>query len=98
MYMAELCFLAGVSPRTPVVEVPDLPMVVQLAHRLLTFNATSDPGPGHHRRSARGEGLWVYQRGGQPCRRCGTTIVADTVGPATQERRTYWCPSCQPVL
>ena len=38
--------------------------------------------------------LWVYDRAGRPCHRCGTIIEA---GPQGSElpRTTYWCPSCQ---
>ena len=38
--------------------------------------------------------LWVYGRGGQPCRRCGTAISRQKQGPYAQS--TYWCPRCQP--
>ena len=37
--------------------------------------------------------LWVYGRGGQPCRRCGTAISRQKQGPYA--RSTYWCPRCQ---
>jgi endonuclease-8 len=37
--------------------------------------------------------LWVYGRGGQPCRRCGTPISRRKQGPFA--RSTYWCPRCQ---
>ena len=37
---------------------------------------------------------WVYGRTAQPCRRCETPIVAREHGRGN--RRTYWCPSCQP--
>jgi endonuclease-8 len=39
------------------------------------------------------EKVYVYGRGGQPCRRCGTTIASDKTGP--DARLTYWCPKCQ---
>jgi endonuclease-8 len=39
--------------------------------------------------------LWVYGRGGEPCRRCGTTVRRALQGE--QRRSTYWCPRCQPV-
>jgi len=39
--------------------------------------------------------LWVYGRGGQPCRRCGTPISRKKQGPYA--RSTYWCERCQPV-
>ena len=34
---------------------------------------------------------WVYRRGGQPCRVCGTAIRRDRLGG----RSSHWCPSCQ---
>jgi len=36
----------------------------------------------------------VYERGGQPCRKCGTRIEYRKQGP--DARTTYWCPKCQP--
>jgi len=35
--------------------------------------------------------LYVYERAGKPCRRCGTPVRALTQG----QRSTYYCPSCQ---
>ena len=34
---------------------------------------------------------WVYRRGGQPCRVCGTAIRRDRLAG----RSSHWCPSCQ---
>ena len=34
---------------------------------------------------------WVYRRGGEPCRVCGTPIRRDRLSG----RSTHWCPSCQ---
>lgn len=51
-------------------------------------------------RNADGEPGWfqvrhrVYGRQGQPCRRCGTTIVRTQAAG----RSTHWCPTCQPEL
>ena len=39
---------------------------------------------------------YVFERPGQPCRRCGTPIRTEEFGPRGQERRSYWCPRCQP--
>jgi formamidopyrimidine-DNA glycosylase len=44
------------------------------------------------RRGSFQELLGVYQRTGQPCRLCGTTIRRLEVGG----RGTHYCPSCQP--
>jgi len=38
------------------------------------------------------ERLFVYDRAGEPCRRCGSEIRHMVQG----QRSTYWCPSCQP--
>ncbi len=35
--------------------------------------------------------LQVYDRAGQPCRRCGTTVRAIRFG----QRSTFYCPACQ---
>jgi endonuclease VIII len=37
--------------------------------------------------------LWVYGRGGKPCRRCGAIIQSRKTG--LDARLTYWCPDCQ---
>ena len=39
-----------------------------------------------------GMNLYVYERAGKPCRRCGTGILKSLVG----SRTTFWCPRCQP--
>ena len=36
---------------------------------------------------------WVFARGGQPCRICGTPVI----GALAASRRIYHCPVCQPV-
>ncbi|TDB98990.1 DNA-formamidopyrimidine glycosylase family protein [Actinomadura sp. 7K534] len=95
VYKAEILFLRGVGPWTPVGDVPDLPALVELAHRLLDANkerhghiTTGDLG--------RGREHWVYGRAGRPCRRCGTRVERDHQGAQAGERVTYWCPHCQP--
>ncbi|MEQ4303129.1 DNA-formamidopyrimidine glycosylase family protein [Plantactinospora sp. B6F1] len=91
LYKSELLFLRGVSPWTPVREVPDLPGMVALAHRLLMANRGrwTQSTTGSLRR---GRTSYVYGRRAEPCRRCGTTIRKRE----QQERVTYWCPVCQP--
>lgn len=97
MYKAEVCFLVGVNPFTPVGSVEALPRLVGKAQQLLMANknravqtTTGDP--------RRGEALWVYARRGQPCRRCGTAIKAIDGHEDGIERATYWCPRCQPEV
>ena len=95
VYKCELCFLAGVDPRTPVRSVPDLGRLVDQAHRLLVTNRdrVERVTTGDRRR---GRQLWVYGRRG-PCLRCGTPIRRASVGSGARERPTYWCPTCQPM-
>ncbi len=94
-YRAELLFLHGVHPRTPVRDVGKLPRIVQRGQQLLHANrwraeqsTTGDLRPGRR--------AYVYQRSGQPCRRCGTAIRTEELGPPGEERHSYWCPHCQP--
>jgi endonuclease-8 len=94
VYKAEVCFLLGVSPWTPVSEV-DAAEVVALARKLLLNNATrgvrnttGDP--------RRGRELWVYGRERAGCLRCGGRVVVAAQGSGTRERVAYHCPRCQP--
>jgi endonuclease VIII len=95
VYKAEICFLRGISPWTPVGDINDLPGVVDLAHRLLVANrerydhvTTGD--------SRAGKRTWVYDRAGRPCLRCGATIQVESQGDGTKARLSFWCPRCQP--
>jgi formamidopyrimidine-DNA glycosylase len=47
---------------------------------------SADGAPGYFRQR-----LYVYERRGKPCRRCGSPVRAVTQG----QRSTYYCPSCQ---
>jgi endonuclease-8 len=97
VYRSEVCFLAGVDPRTPVGSIADPSGMVDLMRTLMQRNrsggrrvTTGDSRPGHD--------LWVYGRGGRPCRRCGTPIRSFARGPRSQERITFACPRCQPLI
>ena len=37
------------------------------------------------------QNYWVYDRAGEPCRKCGTPIRRVVMG----QRATFYCPSCQ---
>jgi endonuclease-8 len=106
VFKSELLFLAGIPPATPPALLTDSHWLhlVREARRLLRLNV-SEPAAGAWP-SARGrrttgrvhphEGLWVYRRRGQPCRRCGTVITVQRHGAGN--RITYLCPSCQSAL
>ena len=94
-YRAELLFLQGIHPRTPVGQVSNLRRGVQRGQQLVFANRwrpeQSTTGDLRSNRRA-----YVFERPGQPCRRCGTPIQTEEFGPPGQERRSYWCPYCQP--
>jgi endonuclease-8 len=92
LYKAETLFLRGISPWTPVGAVADLPGLVARANTLLNSNRGrwTQTTTGSLRR---GEIHWVFERSGQPCRRCRTPIRRWTGGD--HDRITYWCPHCQ---
>jgi endonuclease-8 len=94
-YMAEALFLRGVSPWTPVRDVPDVPALLDLLHRLLTANrdrvgqvTTGDTRPGRT--------SWVHGRSRGLCRRCGTPIQVAPIGEQPRDRVAFFCPRCQP--
>jgi endonuclease VIII len=93
-YRAELLFLQGVHPHTPVGNISDLKRLVVRGQQLLQANRQR-PEQSTTGDLRRGRRSYVYERSGQPCRRCGTPIRTDELGPAGQERRSYWCPHCQ---
>jgi endonuclease-8 len=84
IYKSESLFGAKVNPFTLVRNIDDasLRRVVKHARGLMRKAATGPPD----RRA-------VYERGGQPCRRCGTKIEYRKQG--ADARGTYWCPKCQ---
>ena len=97
LWVNELAFLIGTSPWTPVGDV-DVERLVERAATALRHSATV---PGAHQvttgRSQRGESHWVSGRKDQPCRRCGTRVrVVDELPDDPANRRTWWCPRCQP--
>lgn len=94
VYKNEVCFLLGVSPWAPVSAADPL-RCVSLCRDLLLVNADR---PQQSPTGALGQGLqhWVFERTGQPCRRCGTTIGTAMQGPGAHARTSYLCPHCQP--
>jgi endonuclease-8 len=96
LYKAEVCFLVGVTPWTPVADVPadTLARAVTLSRKLLRRNAWR-PEQSTTGELARGRQHWVYQRTGRPCLRCGTPIRSGEQGGWTPARHTWFCPRCQ---
>jgi endonuclease-8 len=100
VYKCEVLWIERVSPFTRVADIDDrtLDRLIAASRQLLVANA--DRRRGAERvttggdRAAAGEALWVYGRGGRPCRRCGTAIRVTQQG-RDLPRTTYWCPRCQ---
>ncbi|MFD9305705.1 DNA-formamidopyrimidine glycosylase family protein [Streptomyces sp. NPDC060048] len=91
VYKCELCFLARLTPWTPVGDIPPatLPRLAAAAHRLLDANKDRRRNTtGSHRP---GRELFVYGRRRRPCLLCGTPVRE----APQDDRPTYWCPRCQ---
>lgn len=99
IYASEALFRAGLSPRraagrltreqsTKLVQaIKDvLGEAVRIGGTTLRDYVNADGAPGYFAQK-----LFVYERGGEACRRCGTTVRHAAQG----QRSTYWCPRCQ---
>jgi endonuclease-8 len=103
VFKSEVCFEARLSPFAPVssLDLPTLRAVLEIARRQMRVNVPAGadrafPQPPGRRTTGRmnpAEGLWVYGRAGEPCRRCGTPILLRKTG--VEARLTYYCPRCQ---
>lgn len=97
-YRAEICFLLGVHPATPVGEV-DLDQLLDLTYRLMRANRDSPIRVTTGVRRAN-ENSYIFGRNGKACRRCGTRIRSGWLGNPEHEleRVIWWCPYCQPLI
>lgn len=91
-YKCEVLFLEGIAPGRPTGEI-DIEGRVALARRARRLMLPNAHRPVRSTTGRPDQGAWVYQRAGQPCRRCRTAIVEGWVGEPA--RITYWCPACQ---
>jgi endonuclease-8 len=103
VYKSEVLFIERVNPFEHVekLSTATLERVMTTARELLRANARSDapagrvttvdPKTGKKLAPSR---LWVYDRAGRPCHRCGTLIRSGSQG-SELPRVTYWCPSVE---
>jgi endonuclease VIII len=96
-YRAEILFLQGLHPRTPVSKIKNLTRLVHRCQQLMLANR-SRPQQSSTGDLRSGRTSYVFERERQPCRRCGTPIRSESFGPPGQERNSFWCPHCQPML
>ncbi len=96
MWTAEALFVEGLDPFAPAagVDAATLGALLTRARRLLRAScgsavptSTGSARPGHD--------TYVHGRRHRPCRRCGTLVRMEFVGPPTQRRTLYFCPRCQ---
>jgi formamidopyrimidine-DNA glycosylase len=99
IYASEALFRAGIRPGTQARRVSRARMqalaeaivavlaeAVEVGGTTLRDYVNADGLPGYFRQR-----LFVYERAGEPCRRCRTPIRQVTHG----QRSTYYCPRCQ---
>jgi formamidopyrimidine-DNA glycosylase len=99
IYASEALFRAGISPRRAAgrVSLARLESLVGAVREVLgeairqggtTLRdyVNAEGTPGYFRQK-----LYVYERAGEPCRRCGTVVQQIVQG----QRSTYFCPVCQ---
>lgn len=105
VFKSEVCFASRVNPFRKVASLSDdeLATLLTTARKFLKANVVDGAADrivtysGMRRTTRRAnpeESLWVYGRGGRPCRRCGTPIEMRKQG--LDARVTFWCPNCQP--
>jgi endonuclease-8 len=106
VYKSEVCFACRVNPfrRISTLTKEELAGLVSTARQYLLANVTESSGDrivtylGMRRTTGRAdpsERLWVYQRRGEPCRKCGAAIESRKQG--MDARATFWCAVCQPM-
>ena len=99
IYAAEALFAAGIHPARAAGQVSLARYRVLAAEvkRILAYAIrrggttlrdfiSPDGLPGYFEQE-----LFVYGRGGEPCKRCGTTLREARIG----QRASVWCPRCQ---
>ena len=99
IYADEALFLAGIHPLRPVgsLSAAECQRLHQSVNTVIAAGIRDggttfrDYKNGEGKQGSHQEQLYVYNRQGQPCRRCGTEIEKMTVGG----RGTHLCPQCQ---
>lgn len=97
VFKSEILYVCGINPFELVKALDEaaLETLIAVSLKLLRQNVLPEV---RGRKTTRlldpGEQLWVYGRGGDPCRTCGERILYRKQGP--DARGTYWCPRCQP--
>ena len=99
IYADESLFMAGIRPHTPAgsISAARLEKLREALVKVLELSIGAGGTTFSDFRDLTGTNgnyggqAWVYRRGGEPCRQCGTILRRDTLGG----RSSHWCPSCQ---
>jgi len=102
IYRAELLYRARLDPHVPGKRVPaetaralwdDWSVLLADGIRTGVMLTREDLDADGRAAALRDRSLrhWVYGRGGEPCRTCGTPVVVEEMAG----RKLYWCPTCQ---
>jgi endonuclease-8 len=102
VYKSEVLFLEGVHPGARPAELDDARVVALYRRAAALLRANLGGGPRTTTRALRPGQRWpagaprlfVYDRAGEPCLRCGARVASGLQGELA--RPTYWCPRCQP--
>lgn len=98
-YSDEICYASGIRPmqRADQLQPHDLNNLYKSMHLVLR-NATDHGGymddplfKGDEKTGGYNKVAYVYDREGEPCRRCKTPIVKETIS----SRKAFYCPVCQ---
>jgi endonuclease-8 len=95
IWKSETLFSCGLNPFVSVSTLSReaVTEIVNTARRSLRASVHAQAAQGSVE-GGRGR-FWVYDRSGQPCRKCGTAVCMKRQG--TPLRSTYYCPRCQGV-
>ena len=99
IYADESLFAAGINPLTPAgcLSQAQLNRLRDALVQVLTISIGAGGTTFSDFRDLEGVNgnyggqAWVYRRGGEPCRQCGTPIRREKLSG----RSTHWCPTCQ---
>ncbi|AHF62928.1 formamidopyrimidine-DNA glycosylase [Synechococcus sp. WH 8109] len=99
IYADESLFASGIAPYTPAgqLELKQLERLRDALVNVLTISIGAGGTTFSDFRDLEGVNgnyggqAWVYRRGGDPCRSCGTPIQREKLSG----RSTHWCPTCQ---
>jgi len=97
IWRCEAPFAAHIDPRRPGRAVTEIEWqaiwaALQTMMRAAVRRGGAERTTRSEHRASWGDELYLFRRGGEPCRVCGTPIESQQMGG----RLVWWCPSCQP--